>query len=184
MSERERPIDLNIPRRVYGNFRQSVGERHAALKATGDWRKSRPGMSEAHLALIRQLPCVACAAISRVDPHHLCSGPAKRERGMALKSTDRWALPVCRFHHDEVHRLGSRNEGAWFHKWRIDPYELANALWHASGDFPRMYAILAEHKRAGLRALKAEAAINALMAHGLTRAAAEEQYDFTRSSKQ
>ena len=160
--------------------RKELAAHHAALKTVNDWRKCRPGMSEAHLALIRKLPCVACPALCRSDPHHLRGGVAAKERSFGVKSTDRQAVPLCRWHHEELHRIAVKYEADWFHKWRLDPYELANALWHGTGDLARMKAILDAHKQAWLRKLKEEAAVHSLMNHGLTRRAAEEQYAFTR----
>ena len=174
------PKTLSQP--MYGNFRPSVTER-AALKAPAQWRKARPGMSPQHLDLVRKLPCTVCEAISRIDPHHLKSSAAAKERGVFLKATDRWAVPVCRFHHDEVERLGSRNERAWFDRWGIDPHDLANALWAATGDLARMGRVLIAHKQGALRELGRRAQVNVLVAHGLTRAEAEEQYEFTRNGR-
>jgi hypothetical protein len=179
----ERPRAYELPKTVIlDNQRRGVAQRHAALRTVNDWRKNRPGMSEAHLALIRQLPCVACPALCRSDPHHLRGGPASKERSFGVKSTDRWAVPICRFHHEEVHRIAVRYEADLFHKWRLDPYALANALWHGTGDLARMKAILDAHKQAAFRKLRADAAVGALMRHGLTRAEAEEQYAVTRDS--
>lgn len=168
MSRPDRPQEIRKPT-VLANFRPSVTARHA-LKAPSDWRKHRPGMSEAHLALIRKLPCTMCEAISRRDPHHLKSGPARKERGFGIRSTDRWAVPVCRFHHDEVERGGTRGEAAYFAKSRLDPYELANALWLNTGNLAAMGRVLIEHKQAAIRALKED-----LISHGLTPREAQEQ---------
>jgi hypothetical protein len=167
------PQELRKPQ-VLANFRPTVAERsrpHVSLQ------QRRPGMSPEHLALLRQLPCTVCHAISRIDPHHLKCGPAGRERAFGRRSTDRWAIPICRFHHDEVERAGSRGERAWFDRWGVDPLELASALWAATGDLNRMIEVQAGHKRAAIRTLKVRAQVNALMRHGLTEAEAREQVE-------
>jgi hypothetical protein len=135
---------------VYGNFKLKPGER-SALKAPTKWRQRREGMSEAHLALIRKLPCAVCPSRRGIQCHHLKAViGAKRQRGVALRSTDQFAVPLCGYpHHFDVERLGSRREIRWFRENGIfDVEELATALWRASGDFDKMLAILAAHKQA------------------------------------
>lgn len=134
-SEIERP-------HVLGNFRPSRSER-ARERRTRDPRANREGNSEKHLAAIRKLPCCVpgCTTVG-CDPHHLKAGTG--ERGMALRSSDRYAVPLCRHHHDEVERLGSRNEAKWF--GALDAIELAGALWAASPDAASMTKIVLAHK--------------------------------------
>lgn len=105
----------------------------------------REGNSKRHLALIRQLSCCVTGRRGPCDPHHLKEGLA-HERGIGRKATDRWAVPLCRDKHDEVERIGSRNEWAWFRKHGIeDPLELAAALWRNTGDLERMRRVLEAH---------------------------------------
>ena len=163
---------------VLNNLRPSVSERHRARQPSAQLR--RPGNDPAHLDLIRRMQCTLCTALSRIDPHHLKSAAAARERAFGRRSTDRWALPLCRFHHDEVERAGARGEQAYFAKSGIDPCVLAVALFNSTGDLSRMGMILMAHKQLAIRTLKRWAAVNALMAHGLTRAEAEETYDAVR----
>ena len=129
---------------VLANFRPTLRQRKQ--RRTGTWRKTRPGNDPTHLELIRQLPCCICLSRKEVQAHHLkCGG----ERGMGLKAPDKFAVPLCAIpHHDEVERIGSRNEMAWFEdKGGFDPLELANALWSAPRDATAMLKIiLAQHK--------------------------------------
>lgn len=110
-----------------------------------NWRSSRPGMSEDHLSLIRQLPCCRCGSSPPSDPHHLKSG-LSGERGMALKATDRWTVPLCRSCHDELERLGTRRERDWFESFGIVPHYLAEGLWKMSGNLERMRLVIQAHK--------------------------------------
>lgn len=96
----------------------------------------RPGMAPNHLKLIRQLSCCKCGKHGPSDPHHLKKGTG--ERGMALRSTDKHTVPLCRHCHDEIERLGTRNEPEWF-------MPLAQALWASSCNLNRMKLVLAEH---------------------------------------
>ncbi len=125
--------------RVFGNFKN-----RSAVPPKPPKLKQRPGMSEEHLALIRALPCCRCNAPPKSEAHHLKQGIG--ERGMGLRSTDRWAVPLCRSCHDEVERIGSRNEIKWFFDAGIDPHELARGLWSVSGDYDHMLRVLMAHK--------------------------------------
>lgn len=108
--------------------------------------EKREGNCKKHLALVRQLPC--CVTGKRpVDCHHLKEGLA-HERGIGRKATDRWAVPLVRFKHEELERLASTQEWAWFRKHGIeDPLELAAALWRNTGDLERMERVLRAHMR-------------------------------------
>lgn len=107
--------------------------------------EKREGNSKAHIALIKQLPCCVTGTRRFVDAHHLKEGLA-HERGIGRKATDRWAVPICREKHEEVERVGSRNEWAWFKRHGIDdPLELAAALYRNTGDLERMQRVLEAH---------------------------------------
>ena len=68
----------------------------------------------------------------------------KRETGGAERPSDKWVVPLCRKHHDEQHDSG--NEIAWWASKNIDPFGLALALYHASGDDEIAEGILASHR--------------------------------------
>ena len=46
---------------------------------------------------------------------------------MGRKVSDKFAVPVCRLHHRELHRRG--NERAWWGRQGIDPLPFAATLW-------------------------------------------------------
>ena len=104
----------------------------------------REGMSERHLELIRQLPCCIGCDHPGGDPHHLKNGTG--ERGMGLRSTDKWAVPMCRAHHDEIERAGSKNEQEWFKARGFKPLALAARLWIVTGSLDQMRAVLLARK--------------------------------------
>jgi hypothetical protein len=171
MSERQSPRDvlrssLPVPRerpqeirkdRVLANFRPTAAERYAHNHAPKkSFRAQRSGMSEEHLAAIRQLACCVCPNYWSVDPHHLKTGPAKSERGVGLKATDRWCVPLCRAHHDELEALGSRKEPGFFHDRAIDHVGLALGLWNVSPNVEAMWRVLEAHKQDACRTLAAE----------------------------
>ena len=82
--------------------------------------------SKAHLAFVRAQPCLVCQR-QPCDAHHL-----KFAQGRALgrKVSDEFTVPVCRDHHDELHRHG--DERAWWANLKILPLERAHELWEAS----------------------------------------------------
>lgn len=139
-----------IPPPGYGqpNFKPSLSER---AKRGPSAEERREGNSARHRELIRLLPC----CVSGVEPagtiHHLKSGPATKERGVGMRATDKWGLPLTYEEHlNGVERVGSRRELEWFQAHGIaDPYGLAKALWDASGDLPRMRAIVLAHMGRG-----------------------------------
>ena len=82
--------------------------------------------SKVHLAFVRAQPCVVCQR-QPCDAHHL-----KFAQGRALgrKVSDEFTVPVCRDHHDELHRHG--DERAWWANLKILPLDRAKELWEAS----------------------------------------------------
>lgn len=124
---------------VIGNFKPSVNPN----KPKEDKRAKREGNSERHLKLIRQLSCCVSGR-TPVDPHHL---KIRSERGMGMRSTDQWAVPLHRDLHMDVEKFASTKELAWFRAHGIEnPYELAQALWKASPDLEAMKRIVEAHR--------------------------------------
>jgi hypothetical protein len=48
-------------------------------------------------------------------------------RALGRKSSDEFAVPLCRTHHRAVHRAG--DERAWWKATGIDPLKVARKLW-------------------------------------------------------
>lgn len=121
--------------KVWGNFRRPTKKRKRA-------RDKREGMSKEHVRLVAQLPsCIS--GLGPCDPHHLRS--IKEERGVGLRATDRWCVPLTREEHRQVHTIGSREEVGWFLDRGVDSRALARALWDASGDLELMEQIVREY---------------------------------------
>ena len=61
-----------------------------------------------HLTYVKSLGCCVCNpdCFGSVQVHHLLKPPNK-VRGMGLKASDKFTVPLCAFHHDELHRMGS-----------------------------------------------------------------------------
>jgi hypothetical protein len=76
-----------------------------------------------HLRFVAARPCLVCGR-SPSDAHHI---KFAEQRAMGRKVSDKFAIPICRLHHRELHRRG--NERAWWEKQGIDPLAIAATLW-------------------------------------------------------
>jgi len=135
-----RMAELRMHPHTLGNFRDR-DYKHRRNK-NSNWRENRLGMSEEHLALVRKLPCAVCAQSPPSDPHHLMS---VGERGLSVRSTDRWAVPLCREHHIAVERVRASGEKQWFMTFNIDVVRLAEGLWSTRLNQEQMHRIMTAH---------------------------------------
>lgn len=62
-----------------------------------------------YLAFIRSKPCCICD--KPAEPHH--ESGLGDSGGMALKCSDYFAIPLCRFHHDQRDGLGFESFWMW-----------------------------------------------------------------------
>jgi len=145
--------------RVLGNFRPDRRQREAGKRQRLTAKvRDREGNSDAHLAALRRLPCIVCLRNRTVriagEAHHLKSGKAARERGTGQRASDRWAIPLCRDHHEDVTRNGNgpEAEDRWFNKHAIDQELLARRLWDASPDHDALSRVVFGHAGVTLRA--------------------------------
>jgi hypothetical protein len=79
--------------------------------------------SKAHLTFVATLPCLICKSTPS-DPHHL---KIARPRSLGKKVSDEFTVPLCRTHHQELHRHG--NETNWWKDKQIAPLSIARRLW-------------------------------------------------------
>jgi hypothetical protein len=79
-----------------------------------------------HLRFVAKQACLVCGR-KHSDPHHL---GFMQPRALGRKVSDECAVPLCRIHHREVHRVG--NEPAWWKRIGIDPTEVARKLWETT----------------------------------------------------
>jgi hypothetical protein len=76
-----------------------------------------------HLQFVAKQPCLVCGR-QPCDPHHLRFA---QPRGLGLKVSDEFTVPLCRGHHREVHQTG--NEANWWKNAGIDASAIARKLW-------------------------------------------------------
>ncbi|MCK1735102.1 ERF family protein [Bradyrhizobium sp. 138] len=82
--------------------------------------------SKDHLAFIRSQGCLVCHK-TPADAHHL---KFAQPRTLGRKVSDEFTVPLCRSHHQSLHRHG--NERAWWTNLQISPIPIAKKLWDAS----------------------------------------------------
>ena len=79
--------------------------------------------SKAHLRHIAQQPCLICGR-TPAHAHHIRYA---QKRGLGLKVSDEFTVPLCAIHHSENHATG--DERNWWTERKIDPLVVANELW-------------------------------------------------------
>jgi len=78
-----------------------------------------------YLKWVRTQPCWVCMR-QPVDAHHLIGHGTK---GMGLRSPDTLSMPLCRSHHDELHRHGHQSwEEKYGSQWKYVALSLAQYL--------------------------------------------------------
>jgi hypothetical protein len=76
-----------------------------------------------HRRFVAHQPCLVCGR-APTDAHHLRFA---QPRGLGLKVSDEFTVPLCRVHHRELHRQGK--EQLWWKGINIDPLPVALQLW-------------------------------------------------------
>jgi hypothetical protein len=91
--------------------------------ALGELKRIR---SKDHLRFVAQQPCVICGR----TPAHAHHVRYAQPRGVALKVSDEFTVPLCAIHHSENHTTG--DERQWWRERKIDPLIMAQELWKAT----------------------------------------------------
>jgi hypothetical protein len=98
----------------------------SALERVNPRQKTIRVRDKAHLAFVAAQACLVCQR-APCDAHHL---KFAQPRSLGLKVSDEFAVPLCRDHHQQLHRQG--NEIAWWANLQIAPIEAAKKLWDAT----------------------------------------------------
>ena len=87
--------------------------------------------SKEHFRFVASQPCLICGR----SPSHAHHVRFAQSRGLGLKVSDEFTVPLCAIHHHEIHATG--NEREWWQERKIDPLNVAAALWQQSRDRQR-----------------------------------------------
>jgi DNA recombination protein Rad52 len=77
---------------------------------------------------VATLPCLVCESMPS-HAHHLTFA---QPRGLSLKVSDEFVVPLCVIHHNELHQAGG--ELVWWKRIGINPLPIAEAMWAAAHD--------------------------------------------------
>ena len=75
-----------------------------------------------HLQFVAKQPCLVCGR-QPCDAHHLRFA---QSRGLGLKVSDEFTVPLCRAHHRELHQSGKEVE--WWARKSIEPIGIAGQV--------------------------------------------------------
>jgi hypothetical protein len=84
-----------------------------------------------HLEYVHTLDCIVCNpdCSGTIQAHHLLK-PFDGVRGMGMKANDKNLVPLCLYHHTELHRMGSEYE--FSHKYfglDVQLRYIAQSIW-------------------------------------------------------
>ena len=79
-----------------------------------------------HLRFVASQPCLICGR-SPSHAHHVRHAQA---RGLSLKVSDEFTVPLCATHHHHIHTTGKERE--WWQDRKLDPLAAARDLWQES----------------------------------------------------
>jgi hypothetical protein len=82
--------------------------------------------SKEHLHYVAEQPCLICGR-SPSHAHHIRFAQSK---GLALKVSDEFTVPLCAIHHSENHATG--DERKWWQNYNVEPLAVARRLWEES----------------------------------------------------
>jgi hypothetical protein len=79
--------------------------------------------SKEHLRFVARQPCLICGRTPSQAHHIRYAQP----RGLGLKVSDEFTVPLCAIHHTEIHATG--DERRWWQEREIDPLPIAQGFW-------------------------------------------------------
>jgi hypothetical protein len=82
--------------------------------------------SKEHLRFVGRQPCLICGRA----PSHAHHIRFAQSRGLGIKVSDEFTVPLCAIHHQQNHATG--NERRWWEEHKLDPLSVAEQLWRRS----------------------------------------------------
>lgn len=100
-----------------GGIRHKVDK---SVLAIGEPKRIR---CKEHLRFVASQPCLICGRA----PSHAHHIRYAQSRGLALKVSDEFTVPLCATHHHHIHTTGKERE--WWEERNVDPLIVASRLW-------------------------------------------------------
>jgi hypothetical protein len=86
-------------------------------------RKENRRRDKRHLTFVASQPCLVCKRTPS-DAHHL---KFAQRSALGSKVSDEFTVPLCRSHHEELHRQG--DERNYWSNLKLSPLQIAKQLW-------------------------------------------------------
>jgi hypothetical protein len=102
------------------------GARHKIDKSVLTISEPKRIRCKEHLRFVASQPCLICARV----PSHAHHIRYAQSRGLSLKVSDEFTVPLCAVHHHHIHTTGKERE--WWQERNIDPLVVAGRLWQQS----------------------------------------------------
>src|SRR5262245_32330407 len=114
-------VSLTKPRDTVGGRRLlAVAKIDKSALTISELRRVR---SKEHLRFVAQQPCLICGRTPS-QAHHIRYA---QTRGLGIKVSDEFTMPLCAIHHTENHATG--DERRWWQEHKIDPVSVAQDMW-------------------------------------------------------
>ena len=104
----------------------SVGTRPKIDKSVLPISEPKRIRCKEHLRFVASQPCLICGRLPS-HAHHIRYAQSK---GLGLKVSDEFTVPLCAIHHHQIHTTGKEQE--WWEGRKIDPLMVAGRLWQQS----------------------------------------------------
>lgn len=95
-------------------------------KSVLSYASERRIRSKQHLSFVAAKPCLVCED-TQCHAHHVTFA---QSRGLSVKVSDEFTVPLCGKHHNELHQVNS--EKGWWKEYGIDALGAALKLWEES----------------------------------------------------
>jgi DNA recombination protein Rad52 len=102
------------------------GERRAIDKSTLAISEPKRIRCKEHLRYVASQPCIICGR----SPSHAHHVRYAQRRGLNIKVSDEFTVPLCAIHHQQLHNTTKERE--WWQHRKIDPVMVAGTLWRES----------------------------------------------------
>ena len=109
-------------------LQSSAGARPKIDKSALTFGEPKRIRCKEHLRFVASQPCVICGR----RPSHAHHVRYAQSKGLSLKVSDEFTVPLCAIHHHHIHATGKERE--WWQERKIDPLTVASRLWQQSSN--------------------------------------------------